>query len=87
MESFARSQPTRSVWLELKSQATVNSFTRQTGRVGKLGPNAAVAVKLGTPRQVVSKWRKRFFELRLAGFETLRQKGKEAVPGLQAADA
>lgn len=38
--------------------------------------NDAIAAKLDTPRQVVSKWRKRFFERRLAGLEELPRRGR-----------
>src|ERR1700722_2328733 len=31
--------------------------------------NAEIAARLGTRREIVSKWRKRFFEQRLAGLE------------------
>ena len=31
--------------------------------------NDTIAARLDTPRQIVSKWRKRFFEERLAGLE------------------
>ena len=33
--------------------------------------NKEIAQRLDTPRQIVSKWRKRFFEKRLAGLEEL----------------
>jgi transposase len=32
-------------------------------------PNDQIAASLSIPRQIVSKWRKRFFEERLAGLE------------------
>ena len=32
-------------------------------------PNDVIAARLDTPRQIISKWRKRFFDQRLAGLE------------------
>ena len=40
--------------------------------------NDAIAARLDTPRQVVSKWRKRFFETRLAGLEDQSRHGRPA---------
>jgi transposase len=37
--------------------------------------NDEIATRLDTPRQVVSKWRKRFFEHRLAGLTDLPRGG------------
>jgi len=38
--------------------------------------NEQIATRLDTPRQVVSKWRKRFFEQRLAGLEEQPRGGR-----------
>lgn len=38
--------------------------------------NDQIAARLDTPRQVVSKWRKRFYEQRLAGLEDLPRVGR-----------
>jgi len=38
--------------------------------------NQAIAERLDLPRQVVSKWRKRYFEQRLAGLEELPRHGR-----------
>jgi transposase len=38
--------------------------------------NDEIAERLDTPRQVVSKWRKRFFEQRLAGLDDLPRGGR-----------
>lgn len=38
--------------------------------------NDEIATRLDTPRQVVSKWRKRFFEQRLAGLIDLPRGGR-----------
>jgi len=38
--------------------------------------NDVIAARLDTPRQVVSKWRKRFFEHRLAGLTDLPRGGR-----------
>ena len=38
--------------------------------------NDAIAARLDTPRQIVSKWRKRFFEQRLAGLEEQPRGGR-----------
>jgi len=38
--------------------------------------NEEIAARLDTPRQVVSKWRKRFFEQRLPGLEELPRGGR-----------
>ena len=39
-------------------------------------PNDDIAARLDTPRQIVSKWRKRFFEQRLAGLEEQSRGGR-----------
>jgi transposase len=39
-------------------------------------PNDAIAARLDTPRQIVSKWRKRFFQQRRAGLEELPRGGR-----------
>jgi transposase len=41
--------------------------------------NDEIAQRLDTPRQVVSKWRKRFFERGLAGLEELARQGRPRV--------
>jgi transposase len=38
--------------------------------------NDDIARRLDTPRQIVSKWRKRFFEQRLAGLEEQARRGR-----------
>lgn len=38
--------------------------------------NKQIAQRLDTPRQIVSKWRKRFFEQGLAGLEELPRRGR-----------
>src|SRR5271157_1956562 len=38
--------------------------------------NDQIAARLDTPRQIVSKWRKRFFEQRLAGLEERPRQGR-----------
>lgn len=40
--------------------------------------NDNIAARLDTPRQIVSKWRKRFFEKRLAGLEEEPRIGRPA---------
>ncbi len=40
--------------------------------------NDQIAVKLDTPRQIVSKWRKRFFEERLDGLSDQSRSGRPA---------
>ena len=40
--------------------------------------NEEIAQRLDLPRQVVSKWRKRFFEKRVAGLEELPRRGRTA---------
>ncbi len=40
--------------------------------------NDQIAARLDTPRQIVSKWRKRFFEHRLAGLEERERRGRPA---------
>ena len=40
--------------------------------------NDVIAARLDTPRQIVSKWRKRFFEERLAGLEEKPRGGRPA---------
>jgi transposase len=41
--------------------------------------NDDIAARLGTPRQIVSKWRKRFFRERLAGLEERSRTGRQAL--------
>ncbi len=41
--------------------------------------NEEIASRLDTPRQVVSKWRKRFFEQGVAGLEELPRQGRPGV--------
>ena len=38
--------------------------------------NKEIGQRLDTPRKIVSKWRKRFFEERLAGLEELPRRGR-----------
>lgn len=40
--------------------------------------NNEIAARLDTPRQIVSKWRKRFFQKRLAGLEEAPRRGRPA---------
>ena len=40
--------------------------------------NDVIATRLGTPRQIVSKWRKRFFEHRLPGLAEQPRGGRPA---------
>ena len=40
--------------------------------------NDQIAARLDTPRQIVSKWRKRYFEDGLAGLEELARRGRPA---------
>lgn len=40
--------------------------------------NDQIAARLDTPRQIVSKWRKRFFEERFAGLEEGSRRGRPA---------
>lgn len=40
--------------------------------------NQQIAARLDTPRQIVSKWRKRFFEQRLAGLDEQPRRGRPA---------
>lgn len=40
--------------------------------------NDQIAARLDTPRQIVSKWRKRFFEQRLAGLAERPRRGRPA---------
>ena len=40
--------------------------------------NEQIAARLDTPRQIVSKWRKRFFEQRLAGLDEQPRRGRPA---------
>lgn len=42
-------------------------------------PNDEIAKRLDMPRQVVSKWRKRFFEQGLTGLEELPRQGRPGV--------
>jgi DNA-directed RNA polymerase specialized sigma24 family protein len=41
--------------------------------------NDEIARRLDTPRQVVSKWRKRFFQQGMAGLEELPRQGRPGV--------
>ena len=41
--------------------------------------NDEIAQRLDTPRQIVSKWRKRFFEQGLAGLDELPRQGRPGV--------
>ena len=41
-------------------------------------PNDAIAARLDSPRQIISKWRKRFFDQRLAGLEEEPRGGRTA---------
>lgn len=41
--------------------------------------NKSIGLKLDLPRQIVSKWRKRFFTLRLAGLEDRSRAGRPAI--------
>ncbi len=41
-------------------------------------PNDVIAVRLDTPRQIVSKWRKRFALARLPGLEAQPRGGRKA---------
>jgi transposase len=41
-------------------------------------PNDVIAGRLGTPRQVISKWRHRFFDQRLPGLEEEPRGGRPA---------
>lgn len=41
--------------------------------------NEEIGARLDLPRQVVSKWRKRFFEQRLAGLEDRSRRGRPPV--------
>ena len=41
-------------------------------------PNEVIAARLDTPRQIISKWRKRFFDQRLAGLEEEPRGGRTA---------
>jgi len=41
--------------------------------------NKAIGERLDLPRQIVSKWRKRFFEKRLAGLEERSRRGRPRV--------
>ena len=42
-------------------------------------PNDQIAASLSVPRQIVSKWRKRFFEERLAGLDDEPRTGRPPV--------
>ena len=42
--------------------------------------NEEIAARLDTPRQIVSKWRKRFYRERMAGLEELSRTGRPAPP-------
>ena len=41
--------------------------------------NKEIAARLSTPVQIVSKWRKRFFEQRLSGLEERERSGRQPV--------
>ena len=41
-------------------------------------PNEVIAARLDTPRQIISKWRKRFFDQRQAGLEEEPRGGRTA---------
>ena len=41
--------------------------------------NEEIAARLDTPRQIVSKWRKRFFRERMAGLEERSRTGRPAL--------
>ena len=41
--------------------------------------NKEIAARLDTPREIVSKWRKRFFEQGFAGLEERPRRGRPAV--------
>ena len=41
--------------------------------------NDDIAARLDTPRQIVSKWRKRFYQERIAGLEELSRTGRPAL--------
>ena len=41
-------------------------------------PNEVIAARLDSPRQIISKWRKRFFDERLAGLEEEPRGGRTA---------
>jgi transposase len=41
-------------------------------------PNEVIAARLDSPRQIISKWRKRFFDQRLAGLEEEPRGGRPA---------
>ena len=50
--------------------------------------NDEIALRLDTPRQIVSKWRKRFFEQRRAGLDERPRRGRPArfSPGSRGRD-
>ena len=41
--------------------------------------NKSIGLKLNVPRQVVSRWRKRFFDLRLLGLQDRARPGRPSV--------
>jgi len=41
--------------------------------------NDQIAIRVSLPRQIISKWRKRFFEERLDGLENLPRPGRPPV--------
>src|SRR6266850_7760739 len=42
-------------------------------------PNEEIATRVDLPRQIVSKWRKRFFEQRLEGLKEAHRQGRPRV--------
>jgi len=68
LEALARTSPYRDV-----IRAKIVLYAAQG-----LG-NDEIARRLDTPRQVVSKWRKRFFEQGMTGLEELPRQGRPGV--------